>query len=276
MSPKNSGISLREIHFNQFDSAHHFNFAFEVIFENFLFTLGERKDRLQELSKQRFLHLHGVSSNIASIDELNDNVFHDLKKFGIKMKASLYSDHLCWTRINQKSTYELLPAPRTRNMVEHIGQRVEKIRDILGQDFLLENISSYFSYKIDEMTELEFMCELYDRYQVRYLLDVNNLYVNSKNFGFNASQFIQALPLESVAAFHLGGHEDFGSFLFDTHAAQVIEPVKLLFLESEKRFGEKPTFLERDENIPEDIEVLISELSYLSGVGNSKLIGSRQ
>lgn len=265
MNIKHSGLSLRELHFDQFKSLSNFNFAFEVIFENYLFTQGERREILQDLAKNRFLHLHGVTSNIGSLDLLDEDFFQKLRILSRQTNAKLHSDHLCWTRINQKSTFELLPVPRTKNMIDHIGLRVKKISDNLGNDFFLENISSYFSYEIDEMPELEFMIELYNQHQVRFLLDVNNLYVNSKNFNFDANHFIENLPVKSVAAFHLGGHEDFGSFLFDTHSAPVIEPVKSLFLAAEKRFGEKPTFLERDENIPEDVQVLISELSNLTG-----------
>lgn len=266
MNSKNSGLSLREVHFNQFESASEFNQAFEVIFENYLFTEGERRERLKEFSKNRFLHLHGVSSNIGSPDEFDNLFFQELKKMGWQTGARLYSDHLCWTRLDEKSTYELLPVPRTRNMINHIGQRIEKIRDILGHDFILENISCYFGYEIDEMTELDFMCELYGQYKVNFLLDLNNLYVNSKNFNFDANHFIESLPVGSVSAFHLGGHEDFGSFLFDTHGTPIIDPVRDLFFAAEDRFGELPTFLERDENIPADINQLVSEISGMSRV----------
>jgi uncharacterized protein (UPF0276 family) len=265
MNPKNSGLSLREAHFKQFENHPQFTSAFEVIFEKYLFTEGERREILQDLSKNRFVHLHGVTSNIGSFDAVDLNLFKDLKQLADKTQAGLLSDHLCWTRLDQTSTFELLPVPRTKAMVDHIGQRVERIRDCLGQDFILENISSYFSFQIDEMSELDFMSQLHEKYQVRFLLDLNNLYVNSKNFSFSATEFLKQLPVDSVMAYHLGGHEDFGSFLFDTHGASVIDPVKDLFLQAEARFGEKPTFLERDENIPQDISVLTAELIQLCG-----------
>lgn len=276
MNPKNSGLSLRETHFNQFESAPAFNLAFEVIFENYLFTEGERREKLQDFSRNRFLHLHGVTSNVGSPDALDENFFSQLRELGKKTKASLYSDHLCWTRLNQQSTFELLPIPRTQNMIQHVGERVSKIRDLLGFDFILENISSYFSYEIDEMSELEFMCELHNRYQIRFLLDLNNLYVNSKNFGFDANQFIQKIPVTAISAFHLGGHEDFGSFLFDTHGAPVVDSVKALYLKAENRFGEKPTFLERDENIPQEFDVLALELTDLTFPDEDAFTGVNQ
>lgn len=266
MNPNNSGLSLREAHFNQFESHSQFTSAFEVIFENYLFTQGQRREVLQEFSRNRFVHLHGVTSNIGSFDPIDENFFRNLRLMADSTQASLLSDHLCWTRLDQKSTFELLPVPKTKAMIDHIGQRVERVRDLLGQDFVLENISSYFSFQIDEMSELEFMSHLHEKYQIRFLLDLNNLYVNSRNFEFDANHFLQQLPMGSVAAYHLGGHEDFGSFLFDTHGASVIAPVTDLFLQAEALFGEKPTFLERDENIPQDISVLTAELMQLSGV----------
>ena len=266
MNSKNSGLCLRETHFKQFETHQDFTSAFEVIFENYLFTQGERVELLQEFSKNRFVHLHGVTSNIGSFDPLNEELFKSLRHLANQTKAGLLSDHLCWTRIDNKSTFELLPIPKTKKMIHLIGERVERVRDLVGQDFVLENISSYFNYQIDEMSELDFMSELSSRYQVRFLLDLNNLYVNSKNFNFDASHFISRLPVDAVAAFHLGGHEDFGSFLFDTHGAPLIDPVKSLFKQAENRFGEKPTFLERDENIPQDISVLTKELIELAGI----------
>lgn len=264
MNSSNSGVSLREAHFHQFDKKLDFNSAFEVIAENYLYTAGERRDILIELAKNRFVHLHGVSTNVGSLDELDVHHLKALAQVGSQIGARLFSDHLCWTRLDGKSTFELLPVPRTRKMIDHVGQRVQKIQDLFGNHFLLENISAYFSYQIDEMTELNFMSELYDRHQVKFVLDLNNLYVNSKNFAFDAAEFIQQLPKESVSAYHLGGHEDFGSFLFDTHGSEVIDPVKKLFWQAEKRFGEKPTFLERDENIPHDLSNLTSELMGLA------------
>jgi len=254
------GLSLRETHFADFQAKANRHKAFEVIYENFLFTEGERRDLLRDLSRGQFVHLHGVSTNIGSSDELNLEKIKNLRKLAEETNARLLSDHLCFTRIDGKSTYELLPLPRTHAMVDHIGQRLQTLRDHLGQDFLLENVSSYFSYDINEMSEAEFMAELHEKYKARFLLDANNLFVNAQNFSFSVAEELRKLSPEMIGAYHLGGFEDFGSFLFDTHGAEVSAPVWQVFRECLQLFGARPVFLERDENIPDSLADLEKEL----------------
>jgi uncharacterized protein (UPF0276 family) len=254
------GLCLRENHFAAFQGKTNQFKSFEVIFENYLFTEGERRDLLADFAKGHFVHLHGVATNIGSLDPLNQSTLRELRRLSNEVQAQILSDHLCFTRLNQLSSFELLPVPRTKKMLQHIGKRVSQIRDLVGQDFLLENISSYFEYEINEMSEIEFMLELHDKYQVRFLLDVNNLFVNSQNFRLSAQEQIEKLSPSMIGAYHLGGHEDLGSFLFDTHGTQVSPAVWSLYQKAIQCLGPHPTFLERDENIPADIRELEKEL----------------
>lgn len=260
-----SGVALREPHFSFFKKQIPQFGSTEVIFENFLFTQGERREILFEISKNYQIHLHGVSSNIGSFDHLEPSFFVKLKELATKTSAPLISDHLCFTRIQNKSTFELLPIPKTKKMLEHVGSRINSIRDILGHDFCLENISYYFSYDVDEMSEVQFFAELYDKYQVKMLLDVNNLYVNAYNFRYSAQEFIKQLPDSIVAAYHLGGHENFESFLFDTHGKSIKNDVRDLYWIARSKFGDKPCFLERDELIPDNYLELENELRGILG-----------
>jgi hypothetical protein len=264
MEKQISGVSLREPHFSIIRGRAHRIQAIEVVSENYLFTRGERRTLLQELSENFFIHLHGMTTNIGSSDELNLENLDRLKILARDTQAQLLSDHLCFTRIDGQSTFDLLPIPRTARMVDHVGRRLERIQERLGTEFLLENISSYFTYQMDEMSELEFMSELHKKYGAKYLLDVNNLFVSSKNLSYSATRFLEGLPRTSVAAYHLGGHEVVRGFLFDTHGAKVNGEVEHLFQLAVSKFGRHPVFLERDENIPHDIDDLEQEISQIS------------
>lgn len=258
------GVSVREAFLSSLQARRGELRAIEVVFENYLFTQGERRVSLQQWGRDFFIHLHGVTTNIGSWDPLNVDNLDGLKLLIQETRAQLVSDHLCFTRIGGQSTFDLFPIPRTRRMVDHVGHRLDQIRDRLGTDFLLENISSYFTYHMDEMTELEFMIELHQRYGARYLFDLNNLFVSAQNLGFSAESFVEELPRDSVAAYHLGGYEMVGGFLFDTHGAGVSPDVEILFRRAVKRFGHRPAFLERDENIPHQIEVLEKEIGRIA------------
>jgi uncharacterized protein (UPF0276 family) len=254
------GLSLREQHFPEFLARKNRHKAFEIIFENFLFTEGERRDLLRDISPGQLVHLHGVTTNIGSADPLNLQKIRNLRALSDDLKAGLVSDHLCFTRMNGVSSFELLPLPRTHQMVAHVGERLKLLRDELGRDFLLENISGYFEYDVNEMTEMEFLGELHEKFQARFVFDVNNFFVNARNFSFSAETEIRKLRPSMVGAYHLGGHEDFGSFLFDTHGRPVEAGVWDLFQTAVRVAGARPTFLERDENIPGDIGELEKEL----------------
>ncbi|MFK8136881.1 MAG: DUF692 domain-containing protein [Bdellovibrionales bacterium] len=259
------GVAVREPHFSRFrDGENAFN-SIEILTENFLFDHGERRNFLKELSGISFIHSHGTAANIGSTDPLDKKYFENLKRFIREFSVDLVSDHLCFTRQNQKSSFELLPVPMTLSMVDHIGRRVDQVRQMIGQDFLLENISRYFSYKLDEMDEVEFMAKLHDKHGVKFLLDVNNIYVSSRNLNLDWDAYLSGLPRNCVGGYHLGGFEMVEGFLFDTHGAKVVPEVSEIFAKSVDYFGFQPAFLERDSHIPEDLGELEIELSNLVG-----------
>lgn len=255
------GLSLREQHFSAYKAKKNRFQSIEVVAENYMYTEGERRDLLRDLSKDLSIHLHGTTLNIGSTDPLNLDFLAKLRTLATDVKAFALSDHLCFTQQNQRSSFELLPLPRTMAMIQHVGDRLNRVRDILGRELFLENISSYFSYEIDQMSEIDFLLELHDRFQLKLLFDVNNFYVNARNFSFSDVEAIRRMQPEMVGLFHLGGHLDMNTFLFDDHGHAVSEPVWSLYNEAIKVVGARPTFLERDENVPAELDVLEAELS---------------
>ena len=129
-------------------------------------------------------------------------------------------------------------------------RRVEEVQEVLGRRLLLENASSYLEFDGATLTEWEFLGELARRADCGILLDVNNVYVAAKNHGFSAHDYLRGIPVDRVAQFHLAGHQNRGAYLLDAHDRAVIDPVWALYREAVRRFGEVPTLIEWDANIP--------------------------
>lgn len=235
--------------------------AIEFLTENFLYTEGERRDIFDQLAKDRLVHLHGVSMNVGSFDDFDFDYLYRLKDLASQVSHKIISDHLSFTRLSERSSFDLLPIPKTKKMVEHIGDRVKIASEKLDFDLVLENISAYFSYDIDELSEVDFIHQLTDRYDVKLLLDLNNLFVTSKNLNFDPFEYLKAIPSASIVAYHIGGFEMVEGFHFDTHGAETVLEVRSLYKFATQRFGHKPTFLERDDNLPKDLSTLENELS---------------
>jgi uncharacterized protein (UPF0276 family) len=170
------------------------------------------------------------------------------------------SDHLCWTGVNGVNLHDLLPLPYTEETIRHVVERISRVQDALGQRFLIENVSSYLSYEVDEMSEWDFLAEVARRADCLLLLDVNNIYVSSINHGFDPLDYLAAIPTDRVRQMHLAGHANRGGYLIDTHDAPVPDAVWSLYREAARRFPGVATMIERDDNIPE-LATLVAELN---------------
>jgi uncharacterized protein (UPF0276 family) len=149
--------------------------------------------------------------------------------------------------------------PYTEAALRHLVERVQQVQDVLGRRLLLENVSSYVSFASDELSEWEFIGQLVRRADCELLLDVNNVYVSSRNHGFDAQTYIDAMPRDRVRQIHLAGHEDHGSHLVDTHDQPVCEGVWALYAHTVQHLGAVPTMIERDDRIP-PLGELLAEL----------------
>ncbi len=160
--------------------------------------------------------------------------------------------------------------PYTEEAVAHIAARVEAIQEFLGRRILLENVSSYVSYKESELTEWEFLSEIARRADCLILLDVNNIYVSAYNHGFDAEQYLTGVPAERVQQIHIAGHSNCGDYIIDTHDADVIDPVWALYAKAIERLGPVSTMIERDDHIP-PLADLVAELDQARRVAATAL-----
>jgi uncharacterized protein (UPF0276 family) len=187
--------------------------------------------------------------SLASDEPLNVDYVKKVGKLADKFSAVHVSEHLCWTSIEGRYSFDLLPFPWNERSLSHLIFRVNQIQDILQRQLVLENLSQYIAFKESTMTESEFWIQLINCTGCGMLLDVNNVYVNAQNFGYIPNDFLNAIPAESVKQYHLAGHRMQNSLCVDTHDTVVAPSVHALYREAWAR-APAPTILERDDELP--------------------------
>jgi uncharacterized protein (UPF0276 family) len=267
MSPLASGfgLGLRTEHYRDFIDHQPAVDWVEVLSENYMVPGGKPLRMLDAIRRDYPMVMHGVSLSIGSTDALDLNYLRDLKALAQRVEPAWVSDHLCWTGVGHHNLHDLLPMPYTEAALGHLVARVSQVQELLGRRLLLENVSSYVSFEADEMSEWTFIAQLAKRADCELLLDVNNVYVSSRNHGFDAHEFIDAMPRERVRQIHLAGHEDHGGHLIDTHDQPVCASVWALYAYTVKRLGAVPTMIERDDHIP-PLADLLAELDQARAV----------
>ncbi len=231
---------------------------FEVLIDNYMGAGGMPLKHLDAIRAQYPITFHSVGMSLGSTDPLNTAYLQRLKELIQQFEPTLVSDHLCWTGVHGYESNDLLPMPYTEESIKHVVERIQRVQDFLGQQILVENVSSYISYTLDAMTEWEFYIEVVTRADALMLFDVNNIYVSAQNHSFDAMNYLNAIPPERVKEMHLAGYEDKGTHLLDTHGYPVHPPVWELYKQAIERFGKIPTLIEWDNNIP-DFPTLLHE-----------------
>lgn len=232
---------------------------FEIISENYMVGGGKPLLYLKQIRRDYPIVMHGVSLSIGSVDPLDMNYLQQLKTLKQRIEPQWISDHLCWTGFDGVNLHDLMPLPYTEQSISHVVNRIHQVQDFLGCQILLENVNSYVSYKQSEMLEWEFISAILKQADCLLLLDINNLFVNAFNHGFNAHNYLNELPINRVRQIHLAGYTEQREYLINTHDQSVSAPVWELYSQALKRFGSIPTMIERDDNFPE-LDVLMSEL----------------
>jgi uncharacterized protein len=244
------GIGLRTKHFAQFMAERPPVDWVEAVTENFMAPGGRPISVLEKVRAEVPVVLHGVSLAIGSVDPIPERYLAELAAIVERVEPALVSDHLCWGTHRGQYVHDLLPLPYTEEALAHLTSRVQQVQARLGRQLLLENPSSYVAFKDSTMTEWEFLSELTRRSGCGVLLDVNNVYVSARNFGFDASEYLRGIPVDRVGYFHLAGHSDKGKYLLDSHDHAVPAAVWDLYREALRRFGRVPSLVEWDDAIP--------------------------
>ena len=256
-----AGLSLKAEHYqdvlslSQADSlapAEH-ELWFEVHTENYFVAGGPRLDYLRAIGEHYPLSFHGVGASLGSAHMPDASHLQQVKALVEEFQPALVSEHAVWSRTEQTYFADLLPLPRTRSALQQLVDGIDRYQNGIGRQILIENPSNYLDFK-SEMDEPEFLVEAAQRAGCGLLIDVNNLYLSSRNTSIDALDYLARIPAELVGEIHIAGHDpdpNFGQqILIDSHAAAVAAPVWQLLEVALQRFGHTPLLIERDANIP--------------------------
>ena len=249
------GLGLRRNFMQQLQKkpANHINF-FEIAPENWLKVGGSRGKNLAYFLEHYPVILHGLSLSLGSQDPLNVDFIRQVKQFIKQHNIPIYSEHLSYCS-DHGQLYDLMPIPFTEEAVLHVSNRIRQVQDILEQRIGVENIS-YYAAPGQEMSEVDFINAVLSEADCDLLLDVNNIFVNSYNHGYDANEFLKKLTPKHICYIHIAGHDDSNQKTYiDTHGESIKTDVWQLLKQAYQQFGIIPTLLERDSNFPEFCEL---------------------
>lgn len=222
---------------------------YEVAPENWITIGGKLGQQFRAMTERFDFICHGLSLSLGSPDPLDEPFVLAVKQFMAEHGIKFYSEHLSYCSQNGH-LYDLMPIPFTTEAVKQVAHRIRRVQDILQQKIALENVS-YYAVIGQEMSEIDFFNAVVAEADCDVLLDINNIYVNSVNHGYDAEAFLRAIPAQRIAYAHIAGHyRQADDFLIDTHGADIIDPVWKLLGKAYQLYGVFPTLLERDFNLP--------------------------
>jgi len=234
----------------------------ELAPENWLDMGGAWRKDLRYFAERRPLVAHGLSLSLGGPAPLDEGFLRRVKRFLDEYGIALYTEHLSWCG-DDGQLYDLLPIPFVGEAVRHVASRIRRTQEILERRIAVENASYYAAPPLVDMSESEFIRHVLEEADCDLHLDVNNVYVNSVNFGFDPWRFIEGLPAERVVYLHVAGHyREAEDLIIDTHGADVIDPVWRLLERSYAHLGTPPTLLERDFNLP-PLDDLLDEVRHI-------------
>lgn len=261
----------------QHPSISHINFV-EIAPENWIGAGGKYARDLAWFVERFPIVCHGLCLSLGGPDPLNVGFLKQVKQFLSANKIPLYTEHLSYCSDFQQGQagylYDLLPIPFTEEAVKYVAARIRQTQDILGQKIAVENASFYAAAPISNLSEIDFLNAVLVEADCWLHLDINNIYVNSVNFGHSqhrdpmkdAQAFLRQVPQERIVYSHVAGHyQQAPNLLIDTHGMDVIDPVWTLLEEAYQLFGTFPTLLERDSNIP-PLPLLMREVDKIAQI----------
>ncbi len=262
---KSAGLGLRRALLEPLGQAAPGSFDFlECAPDNWIGVGGKLGAALEALASRHPLTCHGLSLSLGGPDPLDQEFLRRTREFLDRHDVGLYSEHLSYCT-DGGHLYDLMPIPFTEEAVKHVSARIRQAQDALGRRIAVENVS-YYAAPWQAMDEADFINAVLEEADCDLLLDVNNVYVNSINFGYDARDFLARMPASRIASYHIAGHYDQAEDLkIDTHGTAVKDAVWSLLGDAYRLHGVRPTLLERDFHFPPLAE-LLAEVARIRGL----------
>ena len=266
-----AGVGFKAEHFAEALAAPAADLWFEVHAENYMVAGGPRLAMLEAIRRERPLSLHAVGMSLAGAADPDPEHLAALKRLVDRFEPALVSEHLAWSRLDGRCFPDLLPVPRTNEVLKRLAANIGRVQDVLGREILIENPTHYLALLDHQWSETSFLSELARRTGCKLLIDVNNVAVGAHNLGFDAAAWLETIPARLVGEIHLAGHtlDDEGTLLIDSHDAPVSDEVWTLYEGLVARIGATPTLIERDGNIPPFADLIAERTHAQSILGGS-------
>jgi hypothetical protein len=266
-----AGVGFKAEHFAEALAAPAADLWFEVHAENYMVPGGPRLAMLEAVRRERELSLHGVGMSLAGAADPDPDHLAALKRLVDRFQPELVSEHLAWSRLDGRCFPDLLPVPRTNEVLKRLAANISRVQDALAREILIENPTHYLALRDHQWSETSFLCELARRTGCKLLIDVNNVAVGAHNLGYDAAAWLEAIPAKLVGEIHLAGHrwDGEGSLLIDSHDEPISERVWQLYQSFIARIGPRPTLIERDGHIPPFVELIAEREQAQSILGGS-------
>ena len=247
-----AGLGFKPQHFDEAVASPAADLWFEVHAENYMVAGGPRLAMLEALRRDRPLSLHGVGMSLAGAADPDADHLAALKRLVDRFEPALVSEHLAWSRLDGRCFPDLLPVPRTNEVLARCAANIGRVQDALGRQVLVENPTHYLALRDHSWSETSFLAELARRSGCGLLIDVNNVAVGAHNIRHDAAAWLDEIPAKYVGEIHLAGHslDAEGTLLIDSHDEPVSERVWQLYAQLVERVGPRPTLIERDGNVP--------------------------
>ncbi len=241
----------------------------EIHPENYVDRGGRYQEMLDLARRDWPVITHGLSTCLGAVEPFDAGYLAQLGDFLRELEIPWHSEHLCLGQAGDRFFHDLLPLPFTEEAATIASQRLAEVRDAIGAPLALENVSYYAPQGTNGLAEVDFVVEVLERADAKLLLDVNNIYVNSRNFDFDPKAYIDKIPRERVVQIHVAGHHVRDDGLrIDTHGEPVPDDVYDLLSYTLQKVGAVPVLLERDNNIP-PLDELLSEVDTLWSIYRS-------
>ncbi len=235
----------------------------EIHPENYLERGGRFQEMLERARRDWPIVTHGLTTCLGAVDDLDVEHLRRLRSFIAELEVPWHSEHLCIGGIGDRFFHDLLPLPFTEEAAAIASARLVEVRDAIDRPLALENVSYYAPQAADGLAEADFVVDVLERCDALLLLDINNVYVNSRNFDFDPRAYIDRMPADRIVQIHVAGHrvrED--GLRIDTHGEPVPDEVFALLSYALRKVGPIPVLLERDNNVP-PLDDLLAEVNEL-------------
>ncbi len=254
--PPRAGVGLKPQHYREILETRPGIGWFEIHAENYMGEGGPPHRYMEAVRELYPISLHGVGLSIGGAGPLDQEHLARLKHLAERYQPALFSEHLAWSSHDNVYLNDLLPLPYTEETLARVSDHIDEVQEVLGRTMLLENPSTYVGFANATMSEIEFLEAIVRRTGCGLLLDVNNVFVQAVNHGFEPEAYIDAFPIEHVGEIHLGGHaededDDGSAVLIDDHGHEIADKVWTLYARAIARSGPKPTLIEWDNDVPE-------------------------